>query len=543
MQKIVTTDEMRAIEKTADESGLSYDMMMQNAGKAVADAIQDRFESMKGKRVVILVGTGNNGGDGLVVGHHLLEAGAQIAVYLAKERPEGDENLIRLKETQILITTHQADQGLRVLKKLLQSADVVIDSLLGTGFRLPLKGSLKDLLSASNNILTKRMVRPMIIAVDCPSALDCDTGEMAEETIYADLTVTLAAAKPGLLIFPGAAAVGNLVIGDIGIPADQEVLAEIQVGLADEKTLSSWLPERPRNAHKGTFGRVIVVAGSINYPGAAELTALAAYRVGAGLVTMAVPSVIQALLAPRLPEATWILLPHELGVISENGVEILQDEISRAEAIVLGPGFGQEHPTRLFLTRLIGAEHRSQRGQIGFVREGLKSHQKSHMIPPCVIDADGLKLLTGIENWSQILPQETVLTPHPGELALMTGLSIEAIQKDRIMTARHWAKTWGHILVLKGAFTVVAAPDGRATVIPIASPALARAGTGDVLAGAIAGLRAQGLPGYEAAVLGSYIHGCAGMVAADRLGTTASVLAGEVAEAIPVVLNKLESQR
>ena len=543
MQKIVTTDEMRAIEKTADESGLSYDMMMQNAGKAVADAIQDRFESMKGKRVVILVGTGNNGGDGLVVGHHLLEAGAQIAVYLAKERPEGDENLIRLKETQILITTHQADQGLRVLKKLLQSADVVIDSLLGTGFRLPLKGSLKDLLSASNNILTKRMVRPMIIAVDCPSALDCDTGEMAEETIYADLTVTLAAAKPGLLIFPGAAAVGNLVIGDIGIPADQEVLAEIQVGLADEKTLSSWLPERPRNAHKGTFGRVIVVAGSINYPGAAELTALAAYRVGAGLVTMAVPSVIQALLAPRLPEATWILLPHELGVISENGVEILQDEISRAEAIVLGPGFGQEHPTRLFLTRLIGAEHRSQRGQIGFVREGLKSHQKSHMIPPCVIDADGLKLLTGIENWSQILPQETVLTPHPGELALMTGLSIEAIQKDRIMTARHWAKTWGHILVLKGAFTVVAAPDGRATVIPIASPALARAGTGDVLAGAIAGLRAQGLPGYEAAVLGSYIHGCAGMIAADRLGTTASVLAGEVAEAIPVVLNKLESQR
>ncbi len=543
MQKIVTTDEMRAIEKTADESGLSYDMMMQNAGKAVADAIQDRFESMKGKRVVILVGTGNNGGDGLVVGHHLLEAGAQIAVYLAKERSEGDENLIRLKETQILITTHQADQGLRVLKKLLQSADVVIDSLLGTGFRLPLKGSLKDLLSASNNILTKRMVRPMIIAVDCPSALDCDTGEMAEETIYADLTVTLAAVKPGLLIFPGAAAVGNLVIGDIGIPADQEVLAEIQVGLADEKTLSSWLPERPRNAHKGTFGRVIVVAGSINYPGAAELTALAAYRVGAGLVTMAVPSVIQALLAPRLPEATWILLPHELGVISENGVEILQEEISRAEAIVLGPGFGQEHPTRLFLTRLIGAEHRSQRGQIGFVREGLKSHQKSHMIPPCVIDADGLKLLTGIENWSQILPQETVLTPHPGELALMTGLSIEAIQKDRIMTARHWAKTWGHILVLKGAFTIVAAPDGRATVIPIASPALARAGTGDVLAGAIAGLRAQGLPGYEAAVLGSYIHGCAGMVAADRLGTTASVLANEVAEAIPVVLNKLESQR
>lgn len=542
MPKIVTTEEMRAIEQAADKSGLTYDLMMQHAGKAVADAITDRFGLTNGKRVVILVGIGNNGGDGLVVGHHLSEAGAQVAIYLAKERPETDANLKRLTDKQIFIAIHDADQGARILKKLLQSADMVVDSLLGTGFRLPLKGSLKDLLTMAKSVLDKRDIQPAIVAVDCPSGLDCDTGEISQEALQADLTVTLGAAKPGLLLFPGASAVGKLVIGSIGLPDDQKELSEIKTELADEKQLLAWLPTRTLDAHKGTFGRVIVIAGSINFPGAAALAGLAAYRVGAGLVTMAVPSVIQGLLAPAFPEATWILLPHELGVIGGNALDVLHDELGQAEAIVLGPGFGQEETTKLFLMRFFGMENRGQRGRIGFVRQGEEPRDQALELPACVIDADGLKLLAKSDDWPQNLPKETILTPHPGELALMTGLSIEAIQKDRINIARDWAMKWGQILVLKGANTVVAAPDGRAMVIPIASPALARAGTGDVLAGAIAGLRAQGLAGYEAAVLGSYIHGRAGLAAARKLGTTASVLASEVAEAIPEVMGYFENR-
>lgn len=537
--KIVSTDQMKEIEAAADGSGLSYDRMMLNAGKSIAEIILDRFGDVHGKRVVILSGTGNNGGDGLVVGDHLAEAGAQVSVYLTKERPEDDNNLAKLRLRNLLVAVWEQDQRARVLMNLIKSADIIIDAVLGTGFRLPLKGTAKDVLSRAKKGLKNRGQLPFLVAVDCPSGLDCDTGEIADEALDAHLTVTLAAVKSGLLKRPGANSVGELIVGDIGLPKKFVELNKIMLEMPDKETIKSMLPERPRDAHKGTFGRVLIVAGSINYPGAALLAGVAAYRIGAGLVTLAVPSPVQALIAPNLPEATWLLLPHDMGVINESAAQVLLNELSNVQTILIGPGFGVEDTTRAFLSTMLGSREHTQMSNIGFIRDEDKTLNEKGKLPPCVVDADGLKLLVELDAWNSLLPENSILTPHPGEMAFMTGLSIGEIQSDRTSAAQSWAEEWGHVVVLKGANTVIAAPDGRSTILPIATPALATAGTGDVLAGAIAGLRGQGLSAYEASVAGSYIHGMAGEAAAQALGTTTSVLAGDVADSIAAVISEM----
>jgi NAD(P)H-hydrate epimerase len=530
---------MRAVEKAVDAGGLTYDAMMANAGRAVAEAIRARLADVAGKRVTVLAGSGNNGGDGLVAGFHLAEAGAQVSVYLTKERPENDENLKRLKERGILIAVAHQDQRWRVLKNLVASADIVLDSLLGTGFRLPLSGEAKEVLEVVQGVLAKRERLPFVVAVDCPSGLDCDSGEVASESLRADLTVTLAAAKSGLLRFPGAGYVGELVIADIGVASDQAELKAINLELASAEMIRPWLPDRPRDAHKGTFGRALIVAGSVNFPGAVVLAGESAYRVGAGLVTLAVPSEIQSSLVPRLPEATWILLPHELGAISEEAAEVLEEDLAKSQALLVGPGFGQDSVTAEFLKRLLREERTAAHTRIGFLHGEGQLEAEPPRLPPTVLDADGLKLVTQIPEWWKRLPRATVLTPHPGEMAVLTGETKESIQADRVQTARHWAAEWGHVVVLKGAFSVVASPDGAAAVLPFATAALARAGTGDVLAGAIVGLLAQGVLPYQAAVLGAYLHARAGEIAAEELETTASVLAGDVADALPAALSEL----
>ena len=539
MPKIVTVDQMRKIESAADAAGLTYARMMENAGKAVAQAILDRVGDVSGKRVVLLVGSGNNGGDALVAGHYLAEEGAQVAGYLAKPIAEDDANLVRLTDRGLMMAVAEQDQRRRVLSNLLGAADIIIDGILGTGFALPLKGSAKDLLGRAKQEVGKRKPSPYVAAVDCPSGLDCDSGETADETLLADLTVTLAAAKPGLVRFPGAKHVGEIVIADIGIPADQKEISAVKEEFASKEMVRVWLPSRPKDAHKGTFGRAVVVAGSVNFPGAAALAGVGAYRVGAGLVTMAVPGSIQGLIATLLPEATWIVLPHEIGVIAEGAADVLMEELEGTTALLIGPGFGQDATTERFMRRLLGDQHATTRTKIGFVGEKKEPDNKRAALPPSVFDADGLKLLAKIQDWPAYLPSQSILTPHPGEMAVLTGVDKSELQEERVQASVHWAKEWGHIVVLKGAHTVVASPDGRSTVLPFATPALARAGTGDVLAGAIVGLRAQGVEAYEAAILGGYLHGRAGEVAAEIVGSEASVLAGEVAEALPNAMSEL----
>lgn len=546
MAKIVTVEQMIRIEKAADASGLSYDQMMENAGRAVAQSMLTVWPGLKdGLKVVILVGSGNNGGDGLVAGHYLAEAGAQVAVYLVKERSKQDPNLERMAGHGGLVALASQDQRFRVLKNLLETSDFVLDGLLGTGFQLPLMGSLKELMAFIRTTLDRRPTKSVVVAIDCPSGLDCDTGQITPEAFPADLTVTLAAAKMGLITFPGAEFVGELDVADIGIPSEQQEQSEVELELATAEDIKQLLPARPKNAHKGTFGKALLVAGSANFPGAALLAGWGACRVGAGLVTLATPSVIQSLLVSQIPEATWLLLPHEMGVISEPAADILAQELSGYQALLLGPGFGQEKATLKFIQKLFGfVGPMRHSGRIGFVR-GQKESSESNpgiTLPPCVIDADGLKLLCQIEAWESLLPEHSVLTPHPGEMAVLTGLATDDIQANRIEIAQEWSARWNHIVVLKGAFTVVAAPDGETMVLPFATPALATAGTGDVLAGAIAGFLAQGLAPFHSAVTAGWLHGRAGEIAAEYNGSTASVIAGDVALALIDSLAELEGE-
>jgi NAD(P)H-hydrate epimerase len=537
--KLVTVSQMQAIEKEADAAGLTYAQMMENAGQGLADVLVELFEDEVETEVVGLVGPGNNGGDTLVALSELALQGWKARAYLVKRKK--DELVKRFAEAGGEVLAGEG--AFEKLAEAIDNADVLLDGVLGTGVKLPLKKDVAEFLSEVNDLLDGLDEVPLVVAVDCPSGVDCDSGEVADETIGADLTVTMAAVKQGLLRLPAFEYAGDLEVVDIGLPEDLSSLKDLNLEVAEPDSIAALLPERPLESHKGTFGTALIAAGSINYTGAAILAGEAAYRVGAGLVTLAVPAPLHVALAGQFPEATWVLLPHEMGVISSNGVEILAKNFERASALLIGPGFGTENSTKEFVENLLEGKYSAKKNvqRIGFVhQEPEKSAENKTKLPPLVIDADALRLVGQIKDWHTKIPAPAVLTPHPGEMAALTDLSKELIQEDRQKIALQYAKSWGHVVVLKGAFSVVAAPDGRATVIPVASPALARAGTGDVLAGLIVGLRAQGLEAYEAAVAGAWIHAQAGLYAADDLGTTASVMAGDVLNSISDVLSDLE---
>jgi len=537
--KLVTVSEMQKIEKEADASGLTYDQMMRNAGQALADIVLELFVDDSEPEALGLVGPGNNGGDTLVGLTELAREGWKARAFLVKRKKDA---LVK-QFLEAGGTVLSGDDLFNQLAEAIDNSDVLLDGVLGTGVKLPLKKEIAEALAQVNDILDGMAELPLIIAVDCPSGMDCDSGEVADETIPADITVTMAAVKQGLLKLPAFEYVGDLQVVEIGLPSDLSSLKELQTNVANEDSVSALLPERPLDSHKGTVGSALIAAGSVNYTGAVLLAGEAAYRAGAGLVTLAVPASLHGALAGQIPEATWVLLPHSIGVISSSAAEVLAKNFERASALLIGPGLGTEDTTRDFVENLLIGKVAARKSspRIGFVHgEEENNDSRDGELPPMVVDADGLRLLSQIKDWQTNLPSPAILTPHPGEMAALTGLSKEEIQEDRQSIAGRYAKEWGHVVVLKGAFTVIAAPDGRVTVIPVASPALARAGTGDVLAGLIVGLRAQGLDAYDAAVAGAWIHAQAGMYAADDLGTTSSVMASDVLNSVSDVLSDLE---
>lgn len=538
--KLVTVAEMLAIEKEADAAGLTYAQMMENAGQGLADVIRDLEIGADRRAILGLVGPGNNGGDTLVALSVLATEGWHVRAYLVKR--EADDFVRRLQKAGGQVMTAAADDSLATLGTWVAAADVLLDGLLGTGARPPVRREVASVLVETIRILHDLEEAPYIVAVDCPSGMDCDLGEVPPESIPADLTVTMAAVKTGMLKLPAYDLVGDLRVVEIGLPAELGGLQAIHTQVVEEGLVARILPPRPSDAHKGTFGRAIIVAGSVNYSGAALLAGSAAYRCGAGLVTLAVPAPLHGALAGRLPEATWLLLPHELGVISRDASEVLIGNLASCSALLVGPGLGMETTTGDFISRLL---HEGARGTRGWIRMGFIGADGGNralpagQLPPLVFDADGLKLLAQVNRWHESIPGTAVLTPHPGEMSVLTGLTTMEIQQDRPAVAARFAKEWGHVVVLKGAFTVVAAPEGEIAVIPVASAALARAGTGDVLAGIIVGLRAQGVGPFEAAMAGAWIHARAGLYAARRLGNTASVLAGDVLDSVAEVITDL----
>jgi NAD(P)H-hydrate epimerase len=305
------------------------------------------------------------------------------------------------------------------------------------------------------------------------------------------------------------------------------------------------LPGRPHDAHKGTFGKALLVVGSINYTGAAYLAASGATRVGVGLVTLAVPAAIHSALAAKISEATYLILPQAMGIVAPDGVRLLMEKIKDYEAMLLGPGLTQEKEAVEFVDELFKAEVPPKRkGRMGFqTRSGTEeevAEEERSVFPPLVIDADGLNALAllGGEEWWRRLPAPSVLTPHPGEMARLMGVGIGEVKTDRLGVAREMATRWGHVVLLKGANTVVAAPDGRVTVLPFATPALATAGSGDVLAGAVVGLMAQGLKAFDAAVAGAYLHGLAGSWAGEEIGPAGAV-ASDLVPRLPRALREV----
>lgn len=544
MLKVISVERMRAVEAAADASGLSYDRMMQNAGRALANRVIQFLAGRADARVTVLVGPGNNGGDGLVAARIIAqESRTLVRCYLLKPRPEDDRNFAAVREAGVFLAYAEHDRDGRVLRNMVASSDVLLDALYGIGVRLPLRDDSARLLRAVSqalnddqlpSVLEGRTItpdvpepvlrlRPYVIAVDCPSGLDCDTGALDPNTITADETLTFIAAKPGLFEFPGATAVGQLRVASIGVPDRLPELQSETRTLADSETIRAWLPSRAANANKGTFGKALIVAGSTHYVGAAGLSALSAYRSGVGLVTVAAPPPVIAALSGRLLEPTWLPLPSENGILHPDAHSTLSEYFPRYNAALLGPGWGVHPGTR------------------GLMERFLSTMPDPDAPLRWVIDADGLNLLAGLSDALTRLPANAVLTPHPGEMARLTGRAVAEILSNRWQLTRESASAWNAVVVLKGAHTIITAPDGRQSVLPFKTDALATAGTGDVLAGMIVGFLAQGLEPFEAAVTAGYLHGLAGVKAAELRGSTRSVTAGDVLDSVSPALSSLET--
>lgn len=547
--KLVTVQEMKEIEQATDQAGLPYAEMMERAGSAVARAVISRCGA-SGRVILVLAGPGNNGGDGLVAGRILADAGNEVHVYLWKRsEAHDDERLADAIEAGATIHSYSSDPSLNTVSGIAMRADVIIDALLGTGAKGALRDGAAEILAAISTLVSQRRALPekspvsvseipalqqppkvpLIVAVDVPSGLDADTGEIDPRALHADICITFAYPKRGHFFFPGAAHIGELSVADIGTA--EELASAVTCAVATHSAIRSRLGPRPLDAHKGSFGKVLVVAGSSNYIGAPALAARAAYRSGAGLVTLAAPGPIHTALASQLPEATYLTLPSDMGVIAPQAVPLLVASLPGYNALLLGPGITQEDPARDFVRTLLERHEKSASKAIGFIRPAREERERI-TLPATVIDADGLNLLARIPAWPNLLPERTVLTPHPGEMARLLSDDPLAGERDRVRVAATAAERWGCTVVLKGAYTVVASPGHDTEVIPFAEAALATAGTGDVLAGTVAGLLAQGLSCHDAAVCGAYIHGLAGVLWARDHGH-AGMLASDLADLLP----------
>jgi len=512
--KIVNVAQMQDIERRCTEEGLSTSQLMDNAGLAVAKATHNWMGEVAEKRIVILIGPGNNGGDGLVAARHLQDWGATVFIYIAAPRAADDVNYNLLLEKGIICNQAAKDTKGSLLTGLLGSANAVLDCLFGTGKSRAISGVYKRILEKVQQA-KEEQPNLHIIAVDLPSGLNADTGAIDPVTPKCDLTVALGYPKLGMLLFPGADMLGTLAVANIGIPP--HLAQDIKLELITKAWARSVLPPRPLNANKGSFGKAMVIGGSINYIGAAHLACCGALRVGAGLVTLATPQSLQPILAAKLTEVTYLPLPEaQPGVTSAEAASLLPEWIPQYDVLLIGCGLGQNPST------------------IEFVQKVLSSLPKKDC-PALVLDADGLNILATLPQWWRKLKGDVILTPHPGEMARLCGLSIEEIQSDRLGVAQQMAKRWGKIVVLKGAHTVVASPDGQMRISAVANPGLATAGTGDVLAGVITGLLAQGLKPFEAACCGVYLHGAAGEKLTGEMGD-AGIIASDLLPVLPYII-------
>lgn len=488
MEPVLTAGEMRAIERRAIEDyKIPGIILMEHAAQAVARTVWERFAPV---RTAVFAGTGNNGGDGWAVARLLRAEGWDVTVFhpgpgteLPPDAAANREMALRFGVPDRLWAEVLHGSGLN-------GYGLVIDALLGTGFRGTVTGDYARLITAINGSGLP------VVAVDIPSGVEADTGRISGPAVRARLTVTFGRRKVGLMLFPGREAAGEVVVDTIGLPG--ALLAEpASFYTLDPEGAAALLPRRIPDSHKGTYGRLLVVGGSPGLTGAPVLAGLAALRCGTGLVTLGLrEGLALPEKPPELMTAPWPALRWE-----------------DFQAVVMGPGLSRAADGKELLWTLLPAER------------------------PKVLDADALNLLAGEADWWRHLRGPAVLTPHLGEMARLCGVSPETVRANRLDLAREKARQWGVVLVLKDAVTLVAPPEGAIYINPTGNSGLATGGTGDVLAGVIGGLLAQGLSPEKAATLGVYLHGAAGDLAAAEFGA-AGMIAGDLLEKLALVIKR-----
>lgn len=508
--RLVTPQQMREIDRrTIEDAGISGIVLMEAAGRRAAETIARRFEAHRSTKVLVICGSGNNGGDGFVVARILSDWGwrVQVVSTVPEDSYQGDASLAlgSWRKTGSPVTVFE---GIERTRPLVSGSSLIIDALLGTGITRDVSSPFAELIDLINESGLP------VVALDIPSGVDGRCGRICGNAVQADLTVTFAFGKTGLLSYPGAGKAGRVEVVDIGIP--DRMVPPLTAEAVDADAALRLLPVRPAAGHKGTFGHLLVVAGGIGKAGAAALVANGAHRAGAGLVTVATSKEAQQALAVKLTESMTMGLPADATGFAAGALDAVLAQASRSSALVIGPGIGLEEGTRSFVKELV-----------------------EQVRIPVVLDADALTLIAGdVDSLRGRAGCGTILTPHPGEMARLTGATIADIEANRIDAALDLAQRAGAVVLLKGARTVIAAPDGSLRINTTGNPGLAAGGSGDVLSGIIGGCLAQGMTPLNAATLGAWLHGAA----ADRLAAEmgeCGYLAGEVADTVPRIRKEL----
>lgn len=510
---VVSSQEMREIDSfTIETLGLSAELLMENAGRVVAQVITKRFPV--GRHVLILAGKGNNGGDGMVTARHLVEAGYPVQLILADSEtslsPDASVQYERIKRFRIPVQVYDGEN----FETQLQKADVLVDALLGTGTKGSPREPYASMIAAMN-----RAKKP-IVSVDIPSGIDADNGSVFQPCIRATLTVALAFLKRGLVGQPGAEYAGECVVEPIGIPGWAAEQQGVKTFLLTEREIAGIMKSRNPSGHKGSYGHVIIIGSSQRMIGAGLLAAQAALRTGAGLVTLGLPSSLLTSVGGRVPEVMLAPIPdHGLGDYSAGMAQEILLAAEGKHVLAIGPGLG----------RFADGE--------GFMKEILRGWKK-----PLILDADALNLLAPDVSLLKEREYPTILTPHPGEMARLLACNIAEVQRDRIQIAKTFATTFGVTLVLKGSYTVIADHTGHVAINPTGNPGMATGGTGDVLTGMVSSLVSQGYSPFDAARIAVFIHGAAGDRVAKRVGVQA-LAAGDIIQEIGPAWLEIESNR
>jgi len=460
MRPVLTPAEAADLDRAARERGIPADALMERAGEAVARAAVDVAGGVYGRRAVAICGKGNNGGDGFVAARHLARAGMRVAV--VELEPSGElrepaaANARRLEEVGIEPVPFSPAAAAREL----DHADVGIDAIFGTGFR----GTPEDAFAEAIDALNESAAP--IVAVDIPSGVNGETAAIEGEAVWAEATVTFGAEKPGTLLFPGAERAGRVEVADIGFPTD---LVRSEVAVVEAADVGASVPARPPDTNKRATGVVLVVGGSRDMTGAVRLAGTAAYRIGAGLVTIAVPAGIEPVVQPGLVEATYLALAQTPeGGASLDALDAVLERAAGVDAVALGPGMARAEGTAELIRRIV-------RGSPA----------------PVVVDADALNAFEGRASELAERRSDVVLTPHAGEFARLSATSVHDIEADRLAAVRKLAAATGAVVLLKGSRTVIGLADGSIRITATGTPALATAGTGDVLTGSIASEQAR----------------------------------------------------